>query len=268
MARKKQQTQTTEDDQMLIRGGKNSAEQQAGNKANANADGNLAPAQLQHLQRQYGNAYVQRYVADQQSGEIDSAKTDQVDSESNESEQAWLPEPEPLKFQSQIRMIGSQTLEIDLTEALQSEKMGLDRREFSALLKQWAGMGLMNLGSLASSEAEEIKIQTDGKLEMPISSSMAQQMQQLGEQAGMSDMLQNSPLGPYGAEVEANLFFSRETLLDMELPDTEKFLKSDQAKQGEAFLLLNIEGTFLAGSGNRDVQEDVTGFLLLAGETK
>ena len=263
MARRKRQTQTTEEDQMLIRNDKKSAEQQAGSKAIGQANGDLAPAQLQQLQRQFGNAYVQRYVADQQ-----PAETEFGTSEPRSAVQTWLPEPEPIKFQSKIRMVDAQTLEFDLNAALQSEKMGLDRTEFSALLKKWAGIGLLNLSGMSSSEADDIKVESDGRLQMPLSSGMAQQMRQSGEEAGLSELAKNSPFGPYGAEVEANLFFSRETLLDMELPDTEKFLESDPAKQSEAFLLLNLEGTFLAGGGNSDVQKEMSGFLLLGGKPK
>ena len=256
MGRKKQK-HSSEEEQMLVRSNKKPAEQQEGAAAVA---GPLAPAQLQQLQKQYGNAFVQRYVADQQLAEVDQET-------SSEQESAWVPDPEPLKFQSHVRMIGANTLELDLAPVLQSEKMGLSRQEFEAALKKWAGIGFLNLGSLASTEADEIKLQSNGKLELPLSASMGQQMRKLGEEADLSELARTAPFGTYGAEIEANLFFSRETLLDMELPETEKFLKSEQAKQAEAFLLFNIEGTFLAGGGNSDIQEDVSGFLLLTGES-
>ena len=265
MARRKRRKRTAEEEQLLIRQNKNMADQQQ--EGQAAVAGPLAPAQLQQMQKQYGNAFVQRYVADQSatSADVDDEHSHEAESE---QESAWIPDPEPLKFQSHVRMLGPAILELDLAPVLQSEKMGLKRQEFEAMLKKWAGIGFLNLGSVAATEADEIKLQTNGKLELPLSEGMAHQMRQLGEEAGLSEMARMAPFGPYGAEVEANLFFSRETILDMELPDTEKFLKSEQAKQSEAFLLLNVEGTFLAGGGNSEVQEDLTGFLLLAGEPK
>ncbi|MEM9778238.1 MAG: hypothetical protein AAF902_26915 [Chloroflexota bacterium] len=267
MARKKRRKHSTEEEQLLIRQNKKPTEQ-GQQEGQATVADPLAPAQLQQMQKQYGNAFVQRYVADQSSATaVDEEPTGQSEVE-QEQETSWMPEPEPLKFQSHVRMIGPNTLELDLAPVLQSEKMGLDRREFEMLLKKWAGIGFLNLGSLASTQADEIKLQASGKLELPVEGGMSQQMRTLGEEAGLSELARTAPFGPYGTEVEANLFFSRETLLDMDLPETEKFLNSEQAKQSEAFLLLNLEGTFLAGGGNPDVQEDLTGFLLLAGEPR
>ena len=100
MARRKRKNTTEEEQQLIRQSNQNGLD--GGSKAAV--DGPLAPAQLQQLQKQYGNAFVQRYVADQQSADVDQ---DATETESTVQESAWIPDPEPLKFQSHVRMLGT-----------------------------------------------------------------------------------------------------------------------------------------------------------------
>ncbi len=235
--------------------------------ADTESQGPLAPATLQRLQRQYGNSYVQRYVT-QEKAKMGMEQPMVQRQEQGDDQQKREPlAPEPFEFKGQARLLANGELEIDLRPVLNTRNMNIDPAVLPQKLRRWFGMGLLALGERAETLAYELKVTSEGRVKFPLGQDLLATMLNLTDNKEQGKPLDyRAPFGTNGFDIEANLYFSSAPLMQMDMDGTDKFFDSDQAKNGQIFLMLSLQALFPPEKAGGDEQEEVQGVLLFVNE--
>lgn len=269
MARKRKKRNRRKEEEMLAINVPQKRDNAAPEETTAEIDdrGPLAPATLQRLQRQYGNNYVQRYIA-QEKAKMGLEQPMVQRQEQGDDQQKREPlEAEPFEFRGQARLQSNGELEIDLRPAMNTRNMNIDPSVFPQLVRRWFGMGLLAMGEQAQTIAEELRVTSEGRVRFPLGQDFLATMLNMtdnNEQAKPLDY--RNPFGTNGFDIEANLFFSPEPIQQLDLEGMDKFFDTDHAQQANVFLLLSLEGLFPPEKAGGDEQEEVQGYLLFAPE--
>lgn len=196
------------------------------------------------LQRQYGNAYVQRLLA----GERPSLTEAIADADEYE-------------FEPQARLHNG-VLELDIKPALQLRNYGLPQTEWQSLIKRWVGLVACHFGDVTMPTVSA-QVQTDGILRVPLGPALWQQMQAAAGEAAVT-VAENQPFGEGGLTATASLHVAQKEVADLPLDRLQQFL-SRYRHEEKLYLHLELNATFPPGQ-EEAAEDEWGGQLLFAAE--
>lgn len=220
-------------------------------------DGPLTAETAAHLQKHYGNAYVQRLIQRQESDEPAS------EAPANRPAAVAHSKPKEYEFQTRAKMEPNGRLLLNLKPLLDLRHLGVDDKQLQTLVKSWLGLGVFQMGPEAESETAEIEINTDGQLEMDLGETFLRALKKQGKEYD-SLLNLNAPFGPEGLEAIATLHFDPKELDLIEIEGKKDLLGPRTNKHG-TILLVQLKGLY-PPLLDQDEQKAIMGTFVMVAE--
>jgi hypothetical protein len=231
----------------------------------------LSQSAVLDMQRRYGNAAVQRYLASQGSRAGDAAIQRQLKPEKTKGEAAVGTEQ--LKFKAELNLSSDGNLSLELGPAVNLKNFGLAASGAYDVTKGWKAVGQLRLGDKKNYLAPQVTITPDGKATLELGAGLSKDIFSLSSSfaAGKDKTTLGATLGwrnPFGAErfdVKASML----SRLDVPQFSSAKMeanyrILGDQAEKSSPYLMLTFEGSYTA-PGPKPGRGEAKALLLLRG---
>jgi hypothetical protein len=220
------------------------------------------------MQRRYGNAAVQRYLASQpQNDQVQR----QIKPEKTKGE-ATLGKDE-LKFKAELNLSSDGNLTLELGPAVNLRNFGLAASGSYDVTKGWKAVGQLRLGDKKNYLAPEVTITPDGKATLELGAGLSKDVFSLSSSfaTGEDKTTLGATLGwrnPFGAErfdVKASM------LSRLDIPrfssaklETNYKVLGDATEKRSPYLMLTFEGSYTA-PGPKPGRGEAKAMVLLRG---
>ncbi|MEM7330543.1 MAG: hypothetical protein AAF490_00535 [Chloroflexota bacterium] len=244
MKKRRKKRRKQDEEQALIKPPSREKRQDEGEKVAVREKRPFSPQHLASMQRQYGNTYVQRMIAEEQ-----TSLQDELDNATEHS------------FDAPTKLRPGGVLEVDLKPALELRHFNITDPEWEARIKRWVGIGGVQLDD-AKTPTTDIKVQTDGKLELQLGSTLPNRLQRMAQAVGQPIDLKR-PFGEAGLSAEATLHVERKPLEKLPLDKIVPFL-NEHKQQESLFLHIHLQSEFPIGEDGTETALFDTNLLLVA----
>lgn len=231
----------------------------------------LGQAAVLDMQRHYGNAAVQRYLASQNSRAVDQAAQRQPKPEKTKGEAAVGTEE--LKFKAELNLSSDGNLTLELGPAVNLKNFGLGASGTYDVTKGWKAVGQLRLGDKKNYLAPRVIITPDGKATLELGAGLSKDVFSLSSSfaTGKEQTTLGYTLGwrnPFGAErfdVKASML-SRLDIPQFSSAKLEANTKilGDEVEKSSPYLMLTFEGSYTA-PGPKPGRGEAKAMLLLRG---
>ncbi len=242
--RRRRKRRRQEEEQSLIKPRSKEQEQDGGEKIAAQEKRPFSPQHIASMQRQYGNAYVQRMIAEEQ-----GSLQNELDNASEHT------------FEAPTKLRPGGVLEVDLKPALELRNFNITDPEWQSRIKQWVGIGGAQVDD-AKTPTTDIKVQTDGKLELHLGSALPTRLHRMAKATGQPIDLER-PFGESGLSAEATLHVEQKPLEKLPIDKVIPFLNGYKKQEG-LFLHINLQSDFPVGKDVKETALFDTNLLLVA----
>jgi hypothetical protein len=223
------------------------------------------------MQRRYGNAAVQRYLASQNPRTRDAAIQRQLKPEKTKGEAAVGTNQ--LKFKAELNLSSDGNLTLELGPAVNLKNFGLAESVMYDVTKGWKAVGQLRLGDKKNYLAPKVTITPDGKATLELGAALSKDVFSLSSSfaTGKDKTTLGATLGwrnPFGAErfdVKASML-SRLDVPQFSSAKMEANYKilGDQAEKSSPYLMLTFQGSYTA-PGPKPGRGEAKALLLLRG---
>jgi hypothetical protein len=231
----------------------------------------LQQAAVLDLQRRYGNAAVQRFLASQGSRSGEGVVQRQPKPEKTEGEAA-IGTGE-LKFKAELNLSSDGNLTLELGPAVNLKNLGLAASGAYDVTKGWKAVGQLRLGDKKNYLAPRVIVTPDGKAMLELGAGLSKDVFSLSSSfaTGKDKTTLGHTLGwrnPFGAErfdVKATLL-SRLDVPKFQSARVEANYKmlGDEKEKSSPYLMLTFEGSYTA-PGPKPGRGEAKAMLLLRG---
>jgi hypothetical protein len=231
----------------------------------------LSQSAVLDMQRRYGNAAVQRYLASQGSRADAAAIQRQLKPEKTKGEAAVGRDE--LKFKAELNLSSEGDLSLELGPAVNLKNFGLAATGSYDVTKGWKAVGQLRLGDKKNYLAPRVTITPDGKATLELGAGLSKDVFSLSSSfaTGKDKTTLGATLGwrnPFGAErfdVKASML-SRLDVPQFSSAKMEANYKilGDEVEKSSPFLMLTFEGSYTA-PGPKPGRGEAKALLLLRG---
>jgi hypothetical protein len=231
----------------------------------------LSQSAVLDMQRRYGNAAVQRYLASRNARVEDAAVQRQLKPEKTKGEAAVGRDE--LKFKAELNLSSDGNLTLELGPAVNLKNFGLAASGMYDVTKGWKAVGQLRLGDKKNYLAPKVIIAPDGKATLELGAGLSKDIFSLSSSfaTGKDKTTLGATLGwrnPFGAErfdVKASML----SRLDVPKFSSAKMeanykILGNEAEKSSPYLMLTFEGSYTA-PGPKPGRGEAKAMLLLRG---